>query len=220
MRTKILTVAVMLLAGCSNAYEPKLKVGSLENEAVLSGTGSIGVTIIQDPKNLRKVCMGRGVEAAFDQSDSGSISVSLVSIGKSDSDSASNAEKSGEEEMVGRTPAVLITRELFYRACELTVNANLDSKDALELFYKVLNVVDDGWKREGGNTTVKIGDTINNQSANSNNLTGAAPIAVSATGAPAAAPTTSTGTQSDATDAGSSTFSDGTQDTSTSSDGS
>ena len=122
--------------------------------------------------------------------------------------------------MVGRTPAVLITRELFYRACELTVNANLDSKDALDLFYKVLNVVDDGWKREGGNTTVKIGDTINNQSANSNNLTGAAPIAVSATGAPAAAPTTSTGTQSDATDAGSSTSSDGTQDTSTSSDGS
>ena len=183
----------MVLTGCSSAYEPTLKIGSLEKSAVLSGTGSLGVTIVQDPKNLKKVCTGRGVEAGFDQSDSGSISVALVSVGKSNSDSANNAEKSGEEEMVGRSPAVLITRELFLRACELTVNANLEQKDALELFYKVLNVVDEGWKREGGNTTVKVGDTVDTQSANSDNLTGTAPGAIPAPASPIAAPPPSDG---------------------------
>ena len=175
MRKSMVIGAVILLAGCSSIYEPQLKSTSLGKEVVLSGTGSIGTTIVQDPSNLKKVCLGRGVEAAFEQSDSGSISVSLVSIGKSDAEGASNTEKAGEEEMTGRTPAVLITRELFYRACELSINSNLDKKEALEVFYKVLNVVDSGWKQEGANTRITFGDTISTQSTNKDNLTGAQP---------------------------------------------
>ncbi|MEK9923802.1 MAG: hypothetical protein VW521_13115, partial [Rhodospirillales bacterium] len=174
-RKSMLMGAVILLTGCSSIYEPQLKSTSLGKEVVLSSTGSIGTTIVQDPNNLKKVCLGRGVEAAFEQSDTGSISVSLVSIGKSDAEGASNAEKAGEEEMTGRTPAVLITRELFYRACELSINSNLDKKEALEVFYKVLNVVDNGWKQEGANTRVTFGDTVSVQSTNKDDLTGAQP---------------------------------------------
>ena len=54
MRTRILIGALMVLTGCSSAYEPTLKIGSLEKSAVLSGTGSLGVTIVQDPKTLKK----------------------------------------------------------------------------------------------------------------------------------------------------------------------
>jgi hypothetical protein len=178
MRKSMVIGAVILLAGCSSIYEPQLKSTSLGKEVVLSGTGSIGTTIVQDPNNLKKVCLGRGVEAAFEQSDSGSISVSLVQIGKSDAEGASNTEKAGEEEMTGRTPAVLITRELFYRACELSINSNLDKKEALEVFYKVLNVVDNGWKQEGANTRVTVGDTLTTQSSNTDDLSGAAPAAL------------------------------------------
>ena len=175
MRKSMLMGAVILLTGCSSIYEPQLKSTSLGKEVVLSSTGSIGTTIVQDPNNLKKVCLGRGVEAAFEQSDTGSISVSLLSIGKSDAEGASNAEKAGEEEMTGRTPAVLITRELFYRACELSINSNLDKKEALEVFYKVLNVVDNGWKQESANTRVTFGDTVSVQSTNKDDLTGAQP---------------------------------------------
>ncbi|MEK9964642.1 MAG: hypothetical protein VW776_10080 [Betaproteobacteria bacterium] len=175
MRKSMLIGVVILMTGCSSIYEPQLKSTSLGKEVVLSGTGSIGTTIVQDPNNLKKVCLGRGVEAAFEQSDTGSISVSLVSIGKSDAEGASNAEKAGEEEMTGRTPAVLITRELFYRACELSINSNLDKKEALEVFYKVLNVVDNGWKQESANTRVTFGDTVSVQSTNKDDLTGAQP---------------------------------------------
>jgi hypothetical protein len=175
MRKSMLIGVVILMTGCSSIYEPQLKSTSLGKEVVLSGTGSIGTTIVQDPNNLKKVCLGRGVEAAFEQSDTGSISVSLVSIGKSDAEGASNTEKAGEEEMTGRTPAVLITRELFYRACELSINSNLDKKEALEVFYKVLNVVDNGWKQESANTRITFGDTVSVQSTNKDDLTGAQP---------------------------------------------
>ena len=41
---------------------------------------------------------------------------------------------SSEAEMVGRTPTVLMSRELFFRTCEFSVNYNLSKKEASDLF--------------------------------------------------------------------------------------
>ena len=99
-----------MVSGCGYFdFQPELQTEALNKSGVLYGTGSLHTTIYQDPKNLKKFCMGRGVEAAFEQSERGDIAISLVSVGNTDKESVGKSENSDEEEMSGRTPAVLIT---------------------------------------------------------------------------------------------------------------
>jgi hypothetical protein len=63
--------------------------------------------------------------------------------------------------MNGRSPAVLITRELFYRLCETYTNFNLTKEEALPLFQKVLDLVGKGWTAEAAKTAVSIGPVSN-----------------------------------------------------------
>jgi len=165
---------ILMISGCGFFdFQPELKTEALNKSGVLYGTGSLSTTIFQDPKNLKKFCMGRGVEAAFEQSESGSIDIALVSIGNTDKESGGESESSGEEEMSGRTPAVLITRELFYRACELVINAQLDKKEAIQVFNNVLKVVANGWEKESANTKINVNDSLQVTSTNSDDMSAA-----------------------------------------------
>ena len=165
---------ILMVSGCGYFdFQPELQTEALNKSGVLYGTGSLHTTIYQDPNNLKKFCMGRGVEAVFKQSESGDIDISLVSVGNTDKESVGESENSGEEEMSGRTPAVLITRELFYRACELVINAQLDKKEAIQVFNNVLKVVGNGWQKESANTTISVGDKLTVTSTSTDNMSAA-----------------------------------------------
>jgi hypothetical protein len=62
--------------------------------------------------------------------------------------------------MAGRTPALLMAREMFYRTCEFSTNFGLNKKEALSLFQQTLKTVGSVWATEAQNTTVTVGDTI------------------------------------------------------------
>jgi len=174
MRKLFCLPVILMVAGCGYFdFQPELKSEALNESGVLYGTGSLGTTIYQDPKALKKFCMGRGVDAAFEQSESGDIDISLVSVANTDTDSVGESENSGEEEMSGRTPAVLITRELFYRACELIINAKLDKKEAIQVFNNVLKVVGKGWEKESSNTKITVGDKLTVTSTNTDSMSAA-----------------------------------------------
>lgn len=66
--------------------------------------------------------------------------------------------------MAGRTPAILMTRELFFRACEFSQNYKLNKDEALTLYNKTLDTIATVWATEAGNTTVTIGDTVSSTS--------------------------------------------------------
>ena len=174
MKKLFLFAGILMLPGCGGVdFIPKLDTEPMDKSGVVYGTGSLSTTIVQDRQNLQKFCLGRGGDAAFEQSESGDIAVSLVSIGNSSSESAEESESSGEEEMSGRTPAVLMTRELFYRACELMMNAQLDKTESIQIFNNVLRTVGQGWEREGANTKVSVGDQLTVESSNTDNLSAA-----------------------------------------------
>ena len=165
---------ILMVSGCGYFdFQPELQTEALNKSGVLYGTGSLGTTIYQDPKTLKKFCMGRGVDAAFEQSESGDIDIALVSVTNTDTDSVGDSENSGEEEMSGRTPAVLITRELFYRACELIINAQLNKKEAIQVFNNVLKVVGKGWEKESSNTKITVGDKLTVTSTNTDSMSAA-----------------------------------------------
>jgi len=125
--------------------------------------------MMRDPQTLQMVCLGRGADTAYEHSEAGGLSVSLVSTGSSDSEASEFQDNAGEEELAGRTPAVLMTREIFYRACEFSTNYKLTKSEATQIFHAALKTVDNGWSNESENTTVTVGDTVATSNSNEQN---------------------------------------------------
>ncbi|MDX1738574.1 MAG: hypothetical protein R3261_10070 [Alphaproteobacteria bacterium] len=156
----LFTFASLSITACSNIYEPRVTGASLEPGAVLSSTASLSHLVVQDRESSLVTCSHPQPDAAFEQSESGSFSIALVSTGNDEK--GGEEENSGEAEMAGRTPAVLISRELFFRACEFSQNYKLNKDEAIALYNKTLESVTQVWATEASNTTVNIGDTISN----------------------------------------------------------
>jgi hypothetical protein len=150
----------LLLGACSQLPGPTMKSHNLSGSHIYSSGPSLSSFVVQDRNNPRKICADRGADAAFEFSEEGNFSLSLVSVGKSDGDKSSAKENSGEEEMVGRTPAVLIARELLYRTCELSMNYSLTKEEAISLFKGTRDSIEKGWVSEAAKTTITIGDTL------------------------------------------------------------
>ena len=152
-------VATLLLGGCSDLYEPKPHVTSLKDDAVLSSTASITNTFILDRKTPFVTCSQPAPDATFNQAEEGDVSFSLISFG-SGREPGAETEQSQEAELVGRSPTVLITRELFFRLCEFGRNYGLNKEEAKDFYKQTLEAVKAAWGVEAGNTSVKIGETL------------------------------------------------------------
>ena len=167
------TVAVSaILAGCDGSlYEPKASLMQLKPENAMSYPPSISHTFVFSRKNDWITCTTPAPDATFTQSEEGDVSFSLVTIGGGNDKGGAEAENSGEDEMAGRSPAVLLTRELFFRLCEFSRNYQLEKNEAIELYKSTLQTVTDGWKTEAGNSKVNVNSTINtNQGVTQGNL--------------------------------------------------
>lgn len=155
----------LLLGACSQLPGPTMQSHDLSGSHIYSSGPSLSSFVVEDRNNPRKICADRGADAAFEFSEEADFSLSLVSVGKSDGEKSSAKENSGEEEMVGRTPAVLIARELLYRTCELSMNYSLTKEEAISLFKGTRDSIEKGWVSEAAKTTVTIGDTLTNKNS-------------------------------------------------------
>jgi hypothetical protein len=150
--------ATAALGGCTSAFEPTAKVQKVGGAWVISDTASLSHTLIREEDSKFVTCAEPPPDAAFDQGDSADVSIALVKFGGDDS--GGDSQNSSEVEMAGRTPAVLIARELFYRACEFSYNFKLDKSEATAIYNKTLDIIKEGWLKEAGQTTVTIGDKL------------------------------------------------------------
>jgi hypothetical protein len=165
----ILALSTVLSACSSDVYEPTPKFFALKPDHAMSFPASISHTMIHSRKNDWITCTTPAPDANFDQSQEGDFNFSLISVGGSGSNNkgGDEAESSGESEMAGRTPAVLISRELFFRTCEFSRNYQLEKNEAIDLYKATMQAVMDGWKIEAGNTKVSVGDALtSNQGIN------------------------------------------------------
>lgn len=89
----------------------------------------------------------------------GNVTIGLINSGAKDN-SESTLDESGENEMVGRSPALLAMRETFFRVCEFSRNYALTKDEAITLFREAMHSSHGIMSSESGNTTVKIGETL------------------------------------------------------------
>jgi len=159
LRTFLLVAALpVTLASCADVYEPKPVTSDLRDKTVLSSTASLSHMVVRGAKTDLITCTQPQPDAAFDQGETADFSLTLINLGGDDQ--AGEDESSNEVEMAGRTPAVLMAREMFYRACEFSENYKLSKDEALALFTKTMESVTQVWGTEAGNTTVTVGDAV------------------------------------------------------------
>lgn len=173
----------LFLTACSSVFEPNVKSVNIEEDSVFSSLPSLTGTVVRKSDASFLSCLGRGADATFAQSDTGDVSISLISTGNdSKSDQAGSASSSGESEMAGRTPGVLLAREMFYRTCEFSSNYKLSKAEAMQLYLHTLDTVSKGWSAEVEKTTITIGETLTVTDTNTTTDTSDAKDAVSGGG--------------------------------------
>jgi hypothetical protein len=96
--------------------------------------------ILSDEKVLDQVCMAPPPDLSDAKGSSGSLAVKGVSLSENTSVSVAA--------LGGRSPAVLISREILYRTCELYVNLRLKKEEAIELFKNSLSKIIDVTKAQ------------------------------------------------------------------------
>lgn len=178
MRRFVCLICLLGLPACSGLYEPRPTVTPVTESSVVSSTSALSTTTILDPARGYVVCSQSQPDATFSQGETGDFSVSLLTVGTSNEvDDGGESEESQEIALVGRSPAVLVARELFFRLCEFSRNHKLSADQATALYKQTLTVVAEGWKAEAANTKVTIGETQSDTSTQA--VTGDAPAPTS-----------------------------------------
>ena len=157
-------VIIILLSGCASDKQlapSHLEINRNSLVEVTGSTAGLSQTYFVRKDSGYWVCNQPMPDAAFDQTKDKSFNFSV--IGRN-SEGGNDASGSVNAEMEGRTPGVLIAREMFYRACEFTSNSDLSKDQAMEVYLKTLDAVSQGWAIEAGNTSVTVGDSIVSQS--------------------------------------------------------
>ncbi len=142
---------VIAVSGCSSKQtQPSL----LERNGidVISSSSDAQMTFIKQHGNVERYCAARQSDVA-DTSSTG-ISFGAGTIG--DSANVSDGSSQGALSLGGRDPAVLIVREIMYRACELSMNLNADPQTTIDIYLKFMDVMKDIADNQKGNGTTGL----------------------------------------------------------------
>jgi hypothetical protein len=132
LRSFLIVSFALGLIGCATS-PPQPHIQQVNGLMVVSTTADVEGLIIKDRNSSEQMCAGRMVNVS-DTSD--------VSLGISQATTAESIGGStGVVSLGGINPAVHMTSELMYRACELSLNLNLDDKDSAKIYDAVLAAV-------------------------------------------------------------------------------
>ena len=156
-----LLVPVVLTACTSNPIPTPTLSDLKENHIVTFPASNSFAYVFKEDSNYY-TCSQTNVDAGFDSSESGDVEVALLKTGE---DGAGFAETSQEVEFSGRTPAVLMSREIFFRTCEFSKNYALNKEEATELFKISLQGIIAAWEIEAKSYKVNITENSTDQSS-------------------------------------------------------
>jgi len=162
----VLFFTLSTLSACTSIYKPQPTQLPLKSNSSIAVTAGVSQTFVRSADAKMILCTQSMADAAFDQGEGGDVSYALVDASE---DQISGESNENEVEMAGRTPAVLMARELMFRACEFSSNYGLNKKEAINIYQQTLQTIGNVWATEAGNTTVSIGDTIGSTSSLSQN---------------------------------------------------
>jgi len=126
----VLALAIVLMSTSCVMTPPQPKVEDLGAIDSITSTSDIQMALVKSHGDSERYCAARQSDVADTRSVGTSLGVSAPSTG----DSISEGSSQGALALGGRSPAVLIVREMMYRACELSLNLNADSDETLKIY--------------------------------------------------------------------------------------
>lgn len=133
-------LAAWALSGCANSAP-----GSRRSETVIDRSGvdiiasdvTRQLTYLKERGSTERFCRGPGADAVTTASQGVSAQVPL----RGSSVGLGEESTNGAVDLGGRNPAVLIARELMYRACELASNTNADAATERLIYMQFLQAI-------------------------------------------------------------------------------
>lgn len=154
LRNGIIAFIFSSLSACATFNNVLLVEEVDEKLKTLSYSDDLQNTFVKKGKNGTKICSQPDPDAAQAFADGLTVGVGTQGEGVQDS---SNATSLG-----GRNPAVLIAREILYRACELTMNYDADYDQARSIYTEFLGVLSDLGKTQTGVGSASVAGNVTN----------------------------------------------------------
>jgi hypothetical protein len=178
-RLAFILTTLFSVTGCSVTPPKPSITDSLGGVKVYSTTSAMQSSFVKSRNSGEHFCDSRMSDVA--DTESASVGLGASIIGKSES--INEGASRGALALGGRSPAVLITREVMYRTCEMVMNLDLNKKEALDLYIQTLNLV-----KNVAQSDTAVGTT---------SIVGVAPVDNINTPVPAASSSTTTDQDSD-----------------------
>jgi hypothetical protein len=154
----LISVCLSLIAFVSCSPQPHSVTHPVKSDEnlLISSSAAVSSGLLRDSDDIKHYCASVAPDATFNEAVSEGTSISLFNIGRSSPEKESVSAESKETQMVGRTPAVLVSREILYRVCELTGNRSLTNREALKLYEKAIDAIVQLASQEMANTSISL----------------------------------------------------------------
>jgi hypothetical protein len=102
---------------------------------IIVENASLKATVLKDKDSFERICRSPNPDFASGQT-------SGVSVGLGQGPTIGTSSGAMIDSLGGRSPAVLITRELMYRACELALNLQANPDLSKEIYWRFLTTIE------------------------------------------------------------------------------
>jgi hypothetical protein len=131
------------LYGCASMVQPGHELGSVlpdpQSNGSITLSGSSSRYIIKNKDG--SYCFSPAPDAAFTDSTSDGLELTLVKVGDSSSNSDTIADAHQRMSLGGRNPNVLITRDILFETCLLIGRAGLNASQMLDVYKSSLDTI-------------------------------------------------------------------------------
>lgn len=146
-------LALGFLAAC--VPREQLVTQTVDDVQLISATSGDAVSVMRGEGTAATLCPRLGADTATDRSGG---FFGAVKAGGGSPGGAGGAASDNEVELIGRTPAVILTRDTLFTLCVLHQNGALSDADFLRMVEKY---IDKGYAladKEAKNMTIQIGE--------------------------------------------------------------
>ncbi len=163
-RSGLLLSLGVLLPSCAS-YRPDPYVNRIRGDVALTSTADVSHALLIETPSGRKVCVQPPADASFNAKSKEGTDIAIIAFGGNQDGKEERQDDTGEHQFEGRTPSVLITREVLYRLCELSMNQDLSKEEARTSFDHAISALSQSWKEEADRTNVEIKSDVEEKGA-------------------------------------------------------
>ena len=173
---KFRTLSILAVAGLTtgcNDFQPHVVHVPAKGDYTVAASASLRPGMVFDNGGRHVACLPPPPDAGFREADEFDLSISIASVSTGD-EAADAVSESGEQEFVGRTPALLLTRELMFQNCLAAQNMGLSKDEQLALHNKTLDTIATIFASETDKTSVTISQTLSDTDSDTDSDSSAA----------------------------------------------